>query len=386
MKRLVFSLTLVTFYLTEVLGATSTAVNTKAVDPKIIASNYLGLVSFLNDSNQGNVLIPLDPLFRGLTLLGVGSRGKTQAQILKLLGADSIENLFNYYKEGEYGKGIHREDRKFLAAISWETHRPYEKFSDFSSKNFSIPFLLGNYDSINNWAVEETNRGVSDIVDVYPLGSSYLMYFVGSYRPFIFTSSVYTDSGSFVSDNGPAHTVDFFSFNANLHYVSDGYAQTIFVKDHAGLNLVALVLPNVDSPPKFKNSVFSLKYLLDLFENYNISSARELDISIPKVSFVSKGTLKNSLKRQGITLGFDNSNARFPLVSSGDLYFSDILYHFRFSLIPPASLIEFGPTPVKEGAVFSPLKVTFNRPFYIVSINNDTGLPDIVVKVDNPSK
>jgi serine protease inhibitor len=347
------------------------------------------MVSFSDTSENTNFLLPLEPLFRGLTLIAVGSRGRTQEEVLRLFACENADELFSYYRRGYPQFAKLGNENKFYGALSWERHPPYPKFVEFSSKHFSMPFLIGNYDSINNWVTGITSRKISDTLSAYPLGSSYIMYLMGTYSLPSFGELLSLRQSTFHLGHGATIRVDFLEFNANLSYVQDQYAQTVFIEqgsDGKDGNIIALVLPNSKVISGDNNHLISFKYLSNLFDSYTTAIPREIDVSLPKVNFVDKGSLKKNLVNAGLKGVFDPARARLSLVSNQGIHFSDVLFYFQLS-IPHCELPVVSKIPTRDnGVVFPPLQLIYDRPFYLVSLNKKTGLPNLIAKIVNPTQ
>jgi hypothetical protein len=95
---------------------------------------------------------------------------------------------------------------------------------------------------------------------------------------------------------------------------------------------------------------------------------------------------KKNLVNAGLKGVFDPARARLSLVSNQGIHFSDVLFYFQFS-IPHCELPVVNKTPTRDnGVVFPPLQLIYDRPFYLVSLNKKTGLPNLIAKIVNPTQ
>jgi len=330
---------------------------------------FLNLFHVVAPSEENTVLSSAQ-LFQSLTLLGIAARGEAQSQILDFLGSPSSSELFLNFKEHS-AKLQSPAPKGFHSAFVWNKSEPYEKFESFSEKYFHIPLFEGSYDDINLWAGEKTDKSIQDFIPVYPPCSSLMVYSIGELNfDFVPNQADVVTAPFYPSPSVPINT-QFIHWDSPYQYFYNDSLQAVFF-DHACEEIVSVfVLPSEAKSSSSASKFFSLtkQDIQMLFDNYSLLAKRPLSISVPVFQFDYRLELKNPLKRLGIKDVFSPSKNQLPLLSTFDTFLTDYIFFCKFNLPLPESPNPKDSVGGKDPGMFPPLKVFFDRPFYVLTFH-----------------
>lgn len=337
-----------------------------------------------------------------LTALGMTANG-ADSETLKqmeevLFGGKSIEEFNEYYKALINRITNPKNGVLKLANSTWYRNEPNRlKMNDdfirkmqetFNSKikpaDFSDPNTV---DLINNWINENTNGFIKKLINeidantvIYLINA---LYFEQKWLQQYPEYAVKTDK--FHTGNGDVDAT--FMYSDERIYIHDDEVQG-FIKPYEGneFSFVALMPKEGVSAEEYISELTGKK-VLNLLEK---KEYKNMWVALPKFKAEFEASLVKPLNSLGITDVFDSGKANLSKMaksSNGNLYVSDVLHK---------TIIEVNEAGTKAAAVTAVIvadaavmeydvKLTFDRPFIYMIIDNQTNLPLFIGILNNPA-
>jgi serpin B len=287
-------------------------------------------------SGEGNANFSPLSLYFALAIAGSGAGGETRAQILDLLGVDSVDTLYRecsrLYRRLYLDDGL--SSLKIANSLWLGKNAVFRDafvsnaVSNFYAPAFSIDFADPNAGKMmGSWIAENTNGTLSPKLETDPeqiLAIINTVYFYSQWIDRFDASKTAPDI--FHSPEGDV-TVDFMNRNAGSMAFArgEGYTRSslplkkgsmVFILPDEGVNVASLVA----SPEKVRE-------IFEGGESYN----GEVVWKVPKFGFDSKYDLIDTLKALGVSDAFE-PDADFSGITGGTCFISKVIQQTRIGI------------------------------------------------------
>ena len=365
----------------------------KAADTAFVASQYAFAAELLKASyadDRGNCLISPLSAELALAMTANGAAGETLSQMLDVIGGGlPLEDLNAYLYEYVNSLPVKNGKSKLAIANSlWlnDVHSFSVKddflrdvVSYYGADIYKLPFNSEMPKEINGWVSEKTDKMIKKIVeDVGPDARMFLINAVCFDGKWVqpFTGS---QKAPFTDADGNELKADMMYSEETTYYEGDGY--TGFAKYYEnGCRFVALL-------PDEKTGLADLIAGLDGAKLSAILSGGTGDdviIGLPKFSYEYEASFKERLKELGMRDAFA-INADFSRMSEEPLFIDGVLQK-TFIEVTEAGTKAAAVTAVtmaaKAIAGAEPKRVTLDRPFLYMIVDNEHSLPIFIGTVE----
>ncbi len=280
---------------------------------------------FKHTYQQGNIgknmiVSPLS-LYTDTAMLDNGAANQTQSEILSMLqgGDENItqDDLNNYFKN--YMQSISNDKIVNMANCVYFSDRDDIKINNgfvktaknfYYAEVFQAPPDNSTINRINNWASDNTNGAIKDIVgndDINEETNSVLLNAVAFYGEW---EDKYTDSQirSFPFNNydGSTYEADFLCDTLDTYYSDD--KAVAFTRPYKGDYEFIAILPNEDVGIDKYIETMDGSTINNLLNNSNWA---DVYTRIPKFEFNNDLILNDTLRKMGMVEAFDFSKADF---------------------------------------------------------------------------
>ena len=380
-------------------GIAAKPVSGKAADDAFKNSSTdfaIKLFQQTRDNNKNSLISPLSVML-ALSMTANGAKGETLAQMEALLGGDIPMETLNEYLYS-YIKALPSEKTAKLniANSIWFRDNGFTAEKAFLQKNadyYGAAAYKSVFDEkalrdINNWVKNNTDGKIEKIID--DLEPDAVMYLINTVLFDAEWENIYKKDevrdGAFTALDGTKRAVSMM-YSEEHSYLDDGKA-TGFIKPYKnGYSFVAL-LPNGDISLSDYVASMTGKTFID-----TIKSAKDVPVetAIPKFSYDYDIEMSGALKALGMPLPFDAEKADFSALGSsdsGNIFISRVLHKAYIAVdekgtkAGAATAVETVYTALEEGIY----KVTLDRPFVYVIIDDATGLPVFIGTVTDIGK
>lgn len=273
--------------------------------------SYLTASNILNRMDGNSNYSPLS-LYYALAVAATGANGKTQEELLSVLGVKNKETLSkecgNLYRrlyiDNESGKVKIANSLWLDKQVEWKNDYIKNAAENFYASVFSENFADGNTASkISNWIAENTNGTLAPEIELMPNEIMTILnttYFKASWSDEFFEEN--TKQDSFYLDGGAEIKCDFMNRVADSTFAKgDGFIRSSlgfanhmkmeFVLPDEGVSVESLL----SSPEKLKEA------LEGGTEDYGI-----VTWSVPKFGYDSSFNLVDTLKKSGVNHAFSD--------------------------------------------------------------------------------
>jgi len=354
---------------------------------------------FLSGKDGENVVYSPINVYMALSMLSEICGGESRAQLLSLLGADSIEALrrdavsvwnANYNDDGRY--------TSILASSLWlnqdinfkkqtlETLKETYYASSFKGEMGSSDFDK----ALQDWLNEQTGNLLKDQIGSIKMPPETVIslattiYFNASWD-FDFTKSQ-TKKAVFKAASGDI-TCDFMNQGSTQYYYrAENFAAT--TKSFSDGGKMTFILPDENKTPEaLLKEVNTLDFICSGGEKGAESDYIKVNLSVPKFDVSSQIKLTDGLKALGVTDVFDFTKSNFsPLTEDTDVAVSSALHGARVKIDEEGCTAAAYTVMNATGATMPKDEVDFvlDRPFIFV-ITSQCGLPLFVGIVNTPA-
>ncbi|MBR3766857.1 MAG: hypothetical protein IKL10_01285 [Clostridia bacterium] len=343
------------------------------------------------DEDENKTLSPLN-IYMALCLLAETVDGKSRAQILSLMGADSIGSLRT--QANKIWQRNYRDDgvmKSILANSLWlDDFVKYKKstITTLAEKYFASVYsgTMGSdsyNEMLNNWINEQTGGLLSPEIKMSPQTvltiASTLLYNSKWNNEF---SPKLTKDGIFNSPSGELN-IEFMNGHTTMQYYwGDKFAAIALPLDIGGHMWFILPDEGVDADEIFSDSEVQKLISLNSTELYNYKNSKflQVNMSVPKFDVTETKDLTEGLKNLGITDCLDAAKADFsPLATEAAGIFLDKVEHGVRVKIDEEGVSAAAYTVMMEAGAPAPPDETVdfivNRPFaFAVTLDYDVTL------------
>ena len=311
----------------------------------------------------------LDTLLESRSWQGKDPEGKDQGVLVKTANSlwaqkdETFEKLFLDTLAKDYGAGIRLVDYKTAAEDARQT--------------------------INKWVADQTADKIQNLV---PDGA------LDSLTRLVFVNAVYLDAtwawqfdkaathdGGFATLAGPAVTTPMMSQNAGFAYAKGQGWQAVELPYVQGQLAMLLIVPDAG---RFVSVEAQLKDGLVQTAAAALTTAGEVDLTMPKFKFRTQSPLADALKALGMQEAFDANAADFSGMSKQEsLYISDVI-HEAYIAIDEEGTEAAAATAVimrTSAAPMEQVQLTIDRPFLFALRDKDTGAILFLGRVTDPT-
>lgn len=357
----------------------------------------------------GNLFYSPFSISVALAMTYAGAREETERQMAETLhftlSQDRLHPAFNALdlelaSRGESPAG--EEEGRFqlnIANAIWD-QRDYSflpEFLDVLAINYGAGLSLLDFATapeasriaINEWVSEQTEGKITDLL---PPGTITIatrlvltnaIYFNAAWHyPF---DEELTHDGMFNLLDGSQVTVPMMSQTESFGYAEgDGYQAVELPyrgRDKLSVELsMVIMLPEAGRFEEFESSLDSERVAAIL----NDLESREVDLTMPKFTYDSRFSLKETLAAMGMPLAFSGAADFSGMDGTRSLFISDVI-HKAFVSVDEAGTEAAAATAVvmRLGAPEPPVEVTIDRPFIFMILDIETGAILFVGRVVN---
>ena len=266
---------------------------------------------------DGNVFISPYSISSALAMTYAGARNETEKQMSKVLHFDlnQINTHKGFLKINSKLAKIRSDTTIKLSIANALWNRPIvkEDFLELTKRYYGASvFPLSHAKPINDWAENETNGKIKDIIkesDITPQTDMVLtnaIYFKGDWLKSFDEKD--TKKDKFTTIDKKEIDVDMMFQNNEVNYFEDEQYQALELPYKGELISMILILPKSDK--SIMNVVNNINSTL--FDS-NIQNLKKdkVKIYIPKFSFESEFELSDVLKEMGMPDAFDAGKADF---------------------------------------------------------------------------
>lgn len=255
--------------------------------------------------------------------------------------------------------------------------------SEVNGLDFKDP---NSVDVINNWASDNTNGLIDEILTQIPGGAvMYLInaiYFKGAWR-FPFDPEHTADAEFFVTPDQSV-PIERMSFGAEVTfpYLENELFQAVDLPYGDSIFSMSVFLPKANS--SLDDIVNSLE--AETYNDWvNSFASRRMNFFMPKFKMEYEKKLNDILKSLGMVDAFDGGRADFSKLGPGGLYIS-MVKHDAFVEVNEEGTEAAAVTTVEVSETSVGLFIDLNRPFLFVIRENKTNSVLFMGKMMNPSE
>lgn len=352
----------------------------------------LELLRTCGDGGGSRTMVSPLSVITALSMAANGAEGETLAQMLALLGSDSLEQLneqlFSFYDHcacGEYEASVlrfsnglwltndksFRENPDFVKQIS-NTYR-----ADIAKINFSSP----NADkAINQWCREKTNGMIPQIVQPGDLDGDTAAVLINALSFDGQWTTPYPDFAcrDAVFHAGSGDTTVTMMYGDDGDYLS-GEGFTGFLKPYRGRRYAfAALLPDEGSDAAALLSSLDGEAWLQLCAERQTCP---IITGLPQFSADFERELRDDLTALGMTDAFDPEKADFSLLGKsvyGNLFISSVRHKTHIEVDQMGTKAAAVTSIILEAGSAAPTelkRVILDRPFVYAILDLETGLP-----------
>ncbi|KAM9703424.1 alpha-1-antitrypsin homolog [Menidia menidia] len=330
-----------------------------------------------------------------LAMLSVAARGETHSQVFTVLGYSSLnqtqvneayEHLFRMH--GDNQENMELEVGNALALQSGLN--PLEAFQNdvrryYRGKIFKIDFSEPRdaATEINTFIANKTRDKIKDMVQELDPDTAMVLinyvYFKGQWKyPF---DSELTHKGDFHLNNTTKVKVDMLSRTAFFKIYWDlSRETTVIILPYKGSTSMMIVLPDEGKMKEVETHID--KNSIRHWQNSVANSYVALDL--PKFSISSDSSLDDTLKEMGMTMAFGNSADFSGIYDEAKIKVSKASHKATLSVTEMGT--EASATSFVELYFYSmPSKITVDRPFLVLILENPSGNILFMGKIHNPT-
>lgn len=335
-------------------------------------------------------------LYMALSLAGSGAAGTTQQEMLSVLGAGdknadfiSEQNgrLFRLlYTDNEIGKLNIANSLWLNKGTSFKKSFLQGAIKNFYASLYKIDFKDENSSKLmSDWITKNTNGVLAPKINLEKeqiMSIINTIYFKDQWIDKFDEKA--TKADSFYLNNGGEVKCDFMNSTYVTHSFTKGDGFTSSALSLKNFGSMIFVLP--DKGISIDSLLQSPEKAAKLFDEENSINGKVI-FQIPKFSFGSSLSLKETLNSLGITSAFDK-NADFSGITDGTAFISDVKQETHIAIdekgVEAAAFTQIdydGAAPSKEEKA----EMILNRPF-IYAIKTNTGQILFVGIVNNPNE
>jgi len=386
-------------FLREKINATDM---TKDVTPQDVEEKYLDDAFLKNQvelsaqlfkqsvarSGEENVLVSPLSISLALAMTANGANGDTLAEMEGLLAGElSIAELNQYLNTYVNHLPSDEKYRFHIANSIW--YRDDESLiieKDFLQTNadyygasiYKSPFDETTVTDINNWVKNNTDGMIEEIIDRIDYDT--VMYLINALSFDAEWNTKYLDidiwDGTFTTLDKEERSVKMMNSMESVYLENEDV--TGFMKPYKDekYSFVALLPKDEEGVDEFISGMTG-ETLQELFKGQKSAS---VEVVIPKFSYEYSISMNEMLKDLGMPTAFNTSFADFSKMGSsslGNIYIGDVA-HKTFITVDENGTKAGAVTKVEmkaESAVEFNYRVTLNRPFVYMIVDNENNLP-----------
>lgn len=341
------------------------------------------LIKNTHKAGENTLVSPLSVMV-ALSMTANGADGETLREMESVLGGTlSIDDLNAYLCS--YVENLPQSERAKLTLadsiwineiIESQVHSEFlQKMSDFYAADvYKAPFNDQTLKDVNSWVSEKTDRMIPKILDELSPDSRMILINALRFEAewALMYDEVSVSDGEFHAADGSRQPVTLMQSD-EYNYLSDAKVQGIRKSYRDGYSFVALLPKEGSDVDSYLDSLdgSTLQALLASEVNCKVSA------SLPKFRSSYSVLLNECLKSMGIDLAFLPEGADFSKMCSEALYIDNVLHK---------TFIEVGEKGTRAGAVTAvimdaegipeePLRLTFDRPFIYMIVEDATDTP-----------
>jgi serpin B len=385
-----------------------------AVAPSDLTNQVGGNNAFAFDlyralkGEQGNLFYSPYSISLALAMTYGGARGQTEAQMAQtlhyLLSQDRLHPAFNSLDQtlASRGKGAQGQDDKGfrlkIANSVWgqQGYTFLPAYLELLAKNYGAGLRLTDFAqspepsrlAINKWVEEQTEGKIKDLLaqgTITPLTRMALVnaiYFNAAWQqPF---DSGATKPGPFKLLDGKEVSVPMMSRGLSLPYAKGQGYQAVEIPYDGGEVSMVILLPDAGNFPAFEGAA-SGEQVSGIIGGLQ---RKQVNLTLPKFTFESKVSLKDTLKAMGITDAFTPGAADFSgMDGSRELYLSDVIHKAVVAVNEKGTEAAAATAAIVgvTSAPADPVTLTVDRPFLFLIRDVKTGAVLFVGRVLNPA-
>ncbi|MBB6451062.1 serpin B [Geomicrobium halophilum] len=345
------------------------------------------------EEDRNTLLSPVSA-YMALAMTLNGADGDTHAEMAETLGVTENEmGELNETMQVMLAEMTSSEDVTFeLANSIWaeegravdeDFHQVMEEYYDasFHEVDFSDP---ATEDTMNDWVSDETNGMIDDLVDgldpdmVMMLVNA--LYFQGDWTLPFDEEATYEET--FTTASGEEETVNMMTETEDYAYGTfDGYeAVELPYGENEDFSMIA-ALPDEDADPgDVLNSWQDPEWLEELDE-------QEVQVNFPSFEIEEDNVLHPILQEMSMIEAFDSEAAEFPhlFAEGGGGFFISGVQQMTKMEVTEEGTEAAAATGVGVTSVSSSTSMTFDRPFFLLLMENETKTPLFMGYVENPA-
>lgn len=372
-------------------------------DTSILHDFYINISKTLVNSADGkNVLYSPVNVFAALAILAEAASGNTEAELLSLIGTDSVEKAGSaYYTLYNKVSKDSEEANLLLGSSLWlnENYPHREDCAELIADRYFADIFSGNFadsaftDSLKSWLSRKTNGFLDGQTDKVKLPTDTVASIVTS---LYFKDTWYegfnekaTKEDTFYTPEG---TVDCDFMNRSFtgtYYEGDSFKAIALSFSKTGRMI--LVIPEVGTEPASlleNGDVTSLLYH-GIGETTASPHYAQIKLSLPKFDLTYKTELKEILQSLGVRDVFSQMDADLSDLCKSPAFVSSILHIVRLKIDEEggegaaATVVTMAPTSMAPPE--EKIELNFNSPF-LFSLTSLEGEPLFTGIVNDPTK
>ena len=344
--------------------------------------------SFFKSNTDNLVYSPLN-VYLALSMLAETTGSNTRAQILELLGTDSIEAvrnnanklwLSNYIDDGV--------TTNVLANSVWLSEdMEYNKNTlDILAENYYASSFRGKMGSagynkaLQEWLSDQTGgllkKEASEVefTNNTVLGLASTVYFKARWNSEF--NEINTEADTFNGKDGK-QTIDFMNqTSSNDYYYDDNYSAVAMNFTNLSSKMW-LILPDEGTTPEKLIAGGDIDPILTGGKPANVKSYSLVRLSMPKFDVSSSLDLRKNLKQLGVTDVFDDAKADFSPTFSSSAYVSMMQHSARVTVDEEGCTAAAFTAITADGSAAPENIIDFklDRPFiFVITADNSTPL------------
>ena len=346
-------------------------------------------LELLKNSAEGKENLTLSPASAmiALSMTSNGAKGKTQDEMVGLMGSDCTQDIINGYWEAYPDSRFNEDEHSVRIANSiWinksSAFTPNEDFLKtnayyYNAGVFSTPFDDTTVKDMNEWISENTDGEIDEMVK--EIDPSCVMSLINTV---LFDSQWekefdhnHTYESEFHNADGTKSNVMMMSSDGERYIWGDNVKG--FVKDYKNNYQFAALLPEEDTDINDFISSLDSGTVDSILES--VDENETAHIVVPEYENSCSLSLVDPLKAMGMNTAFDSEKADFSALGSsenGNLYIGSIMQNCTIKVnelgtkASAATKID-----VFEGAAMIENEVILNRPFIYMIIDSNTHMP-----------
>lgn len=350
---------------------------------------------FFQLAGEDNLFISPYSIHTAVSMAYLGADGDTAEEmgaVLNLKEIDPENMLEDSFSLKKYLEDFSAENKLSIAnALFLREDIPFLDSYKASVRNYfeaEISALPETGEPVNDWVYEKTRQKIDGIIDEGPIDEEVLSYLVNA----IYFKGIWnqefdeekTGQDTFYAPGGEVK-IDMMENRGVYKFAVSEFVKALTIEYREGDYLFHVFMPTDGRTLRD----FYQDFDIQRFEDMKPTEPREIVLRFPKFTLEDDLSLLEALNELGINKAFDGREADFSKMADLEklealnIFISDVL-HASFIEVDEKGTEAAALTAVEIRAVSAPMPVEFNKPFFFIIEEPETGTILFLGQLINP--